>query len=356
MEEASVINVDECSDLPSRLRYIIDATHAQWSGRLLLFLDGLLVASHNGDTGTWTYTGRCLTLRWDRWPAEQMTTANGIAFRGPALFGTLQSVEQAADDAVARVSLIIPYRETHADRRANLLALLRHYDRDFPGLEKIVVEQNKTPQLDPARLPHNTRHVFTKNGGHFNRSWGFNVGAGETDRNLLLFADCDIAIPPRELAAAGDVARFFPVVKPYSRLVDVPAEHTERFRQTLDPSVLPKEGRQIIQMLCGGAVMMAREGFESVGGWCEEFEGWGAEDNAQQEKVARFLRSVQLPGCAFHLHHHRSDLDGYRHPWYRQNLAHLQRLSAMSKDELREHIRRVRPTIGRRDKYTGPGE
>jgi hypothetical protein len=53
-------------------------------------------------------------------------------------------------------------------------------------------------------------------------------------------------------------------------------------------------------------VVFSRTAFESVGGWDEEFVGWGGEDDMMTFKVeAAGLKTASMPFSCYHLWHPR---------------------------------------------------
>ncbi len=65
----------------SDIAHRFHATHAGWSGPLLLLTDGTFRGGMNSPNGTWSLAGDQLTLRWYHWPADQLRrTDDGEGF------------------------------------------------------------------------------------------------------------------------------------------------------------------------------------------------------------------------------------------------------------------------------------
>ena len=85
-----------------------------------------------------------------------------------------------------KVSMIINHRNSSVDRQENLLSIISYFKN---CCEIIVVEQDDNSKIS---LPNDIKHIFIKNSGLFNRSWGFNVGVKSANFDKLCFNDNDI--------------------------------------------------------------------------------------------------------------------------------------------------------------------
>ena len=77
--------------------------------------------------------------------------------------------------------------------------------------------------------------------------------------------------------------------------------------------------------------MMKREAFETIGGWCEEFFGWGGEDNFMTWKIYKWLDWKELSGTAYHLWHKRNEPDN---SLYDLNIQVFNRVDTYGDEEL----------------------
>jgi len=241
-------------------------------------------------------------------------------------------------------SYIITYRAANDPaRRANLEAVLAWLKLQ-PLAQVIVVEQDVAPTLGDLAMFPSLRRLFAYNPGPFNKSWGFNVGVRASKGSLLAFGDADVLC--RALPAAVAAARSgAPVVRAFSRVIDLDEAHSEMLRADLsclgDPSFAAAAPDRIqsaeVPPLCGGLVLFQRQYLALLGGWDERFLGWGGEDNAMDIKLQRAgLRGIMLkdsPG--FHLAHRRVEATVAADPYYRNNLALLEQLRQMPDENLR---------------------
>jgi predicted glycosyltransferase involved in capsule biosynthesis len=100
--------------------------------------------------------------------------------------------------------------------------------------------------------------------------------------------------------------------------------------------------------ICGGICMFRREAIMKVGGWNEDFIGWGAEDDFVSHKVKQFLNWHQLPHKCYHLYHTRNQPDMTA---YQRNLQLLNQLIVLPKEELVKTINKSIPKQAMLNKY-----
>jgi len=156
--------------------------------------------------------------------------------------------------------------------------------------------------------PLGVRHVFARNSGPYNRSWGFNIAYRESDSPFLVFGDSDIVMVESEFRRAMEAAQSLDVCSPYRSVLDL--ERGESELPVEEMATISRLGRgeadnQKVN-LCGGVVAFSRDAFERVGGWDEDFSGWGGEDDMMTFKVASAgLKSAEMPFRCYHLWHPR---------------------------------------------------
>ena len=85
-----------------------------------------------------------------------------------------------------------------------------------------------------------------------------------------------------------------------------------------------------------------------IGGWSEDFIGWGGEDDFQTIKVHHFLKWTELKAKCYHLYHGRDPIDQKQ---YQKTLQLLQKSKSMSKEEIQKTIVMSQSKIGMKNKY-----
>lgn len=245
-------------------------------------------------------------------------------------------------------------------RAVNLHAVLRWLS-GMPDIEVVLVEQDRRPQLTPASLSPNCTYCFVHNEGPFNKAWGLNVGFRNSSGSVVGFGDADMVM---DAAALMDCyARChneFEAMKPYDRHVDLTPEESEHVRNgnwTANPDRhgLPRnrEGVGEFVCFCGGLFLIRRDAYEEVGGFDEQFLGWGGEDDAMSSKLSRLGKhSASVSNqVACHLWHERSIAVRYFHPHYQQNVARVNWYTTCDDQSLMRICQQDRQSMGRPDKY-----
>lgn len=193
------------------------------------------------------------------------------------------------------ISVIIGHRGVQ--RLPHLLMVLRSLAAQTGvTLECIVVEQATTPAIR-SELPRWVRHIHTQlpaSDMPYSRSWALNVGARSARGNLLVLHDNDFVVPRDYLAALADKFRQgFEVINLKRFIFYLSPKHAGEIlsKRTLSATEAPEA---IVQNLeAGGSVAIDRQVFFDLGGFDEEFVGWGGEDNelwdrAQTRRVYPF--------------------------------------------------------------------
>ena len=184
----------------------------------------------------------------------------------------------------------------------------------------------------------------------FNKSWGFNVGLKYANSNVIVFGDSDLIMDPQEFIKSVRLLEQYEMVNPYNSVIDLNPQESNASLDQIMKINRPGRGETDIQKvpLCGGICIFRREAIHKIGGWHEDFIGWGGEDDFQSVKVKSFLNWCENQAKCYHIYHDRSAPDM---KWYQRNLQLLQKLSPMTKEELQKVINNVTPKSGLKYKY-----
>lgn len=170
---------------------------------------------------------------------------------------------------------------------------------------------------DPHRRAHfwYLRWWYTKHGfhviagdrpGEFNRAAARNYGVAQATSDVIAVVDADNLIPALQLDTAAKVARLHGgLVKPFSLFGYLSQEATDHWYATGRTDVDPKwEGDGPATGFAGGAYVMRRQDWATVGGMDDLFNGWGAEDDAFTIRCRRLLGPERVvDGYDLHLWH-----------------------------------------------------
>jgi hypothetical protein len=243
-------------------------------------------------------------------------------------------------------SYIIPYK--HDIQRWNNLKRVLEWVNGMSGAQAIVVEQDTHSKIGHLAFP--AKHIFLKTKMPFNKAWAFNCALKHVQSPVTVFGDCDLIMAPQKFIDAMNLIGQYEMVNPYSSVIDLsPQESGMQFEQ-LEQINRPGRGETDIQKvpLCGGICIFRTDAIMKIGGWNEDFIGWGAEDDFQSIKVKHFLTWHEQKAKCFHLFHDRPAPDI---KWYQRNLALYNKLKDLPKEEQAKRIAASMNKIGMKNKY-----
>jgi len=245
-----------------------------------------------------------------------------------------------------KFSYIIPFKfsEERLVTLRKVLSNVRTFD-----CEIIVIEQGTESILPSKGVLENEKYLFINNPLPFNKAWSLNVAWKESQNDILVFGDADNMISKENLLKSIDELQEYEFVSPHNRLIDLePLENdfdnekifeiVRHYRGEFDHQKMP---------LCGGTTIFKKEALEKIGGWPEEFFGWGAEDDAMSIKVRHFLKWKEMDFACYHLFHQRVTPE---REFYYRNLQIYHNYSNAPKEKLAEYIESIKPIIGDKNK------
>jgi len=241
---------------------------------------------------------------------------------------------------------IISYR--HSVERLNNLKRTLEWVTSFSGAEIIVVEQDKHSKIKDVKLP--CKHIFLKSSMPFNKAWGFNVGLKYSNSAVVIFGDSDLIMDPQEFIKSVKLLDQYEMVNPYNSVIDLTPQESSAALEQIIKVERPGRGENDIQKvpLCGGICIFRKDAIHKIGGWHEQFIGWGGEDDFQSVKVKNFLTFYENSAKCYHLYHDRPAPDV---KWYQRNLQLLQKIGAFGREELQRLIKSESSKSGMKNKY-----
>jgi predicted glycosyltransferase involved in capsule biosynthesis len=250
---------------------------------------------------------------------------------------------------VPNITYVIAYKH-RPDRLLNLRRVLE-WLAPFQGMEIILVEQDKESKI--AELNLRLKHIFIKSDLPFNKAWAFNVATRYVKTPVIIFGDSDLIMNPSAFINAANMLNMYDVVNPYNSVIDLtPQESMADINSILQINRIGRgDAEDDIQKvpLCGGIIMFKKEKLIEIGGWNEDFIGWGAEDDFQSLKVKMYLTHTTVPNKCYHLHHEKAKVDM---KLYERNLGILNHFANVNKEQMSNHINMTRNKIGVINKYS----
>lgn len=205
-------------------------------------------------------------------------------------------------------TVIISYRESTEERKENLKHVLEYMSTlQNGGMKILIVEQDaesKMDWLEDVKGHENIKHIFVENDGIFNKGWGYNIGAKNTDSEILIFHDSDMFIKPQAFNSALKALNFYDVVNPYKSVIFLDKESTDTFTKNNYRVGISKSKPIIHSVITGGIFFIKRDIYFNLKGFDEDCYGYGHEDDILDEKMRKMgLKINTLNDVSIHIYH-----------------------------------------------------
>lgn len=251
--------------------------------------------SNRKETTAWSPDGTGVACNWE-WtsalhaPAVMPRLARALLRRALVEFPVKLADAPSASRAghPIDVSFVIGHRGL--DRLPLLLATLRSIAaQESVNVECVVVEQS-VEQAIARHLPTWVRYVHTpppRSDMPYARGWALNVGARHAKGRLLVLHDNDLLVPAvyaadhlRLIDAGNDVANL-------KRFIFYLTQHSTACLLRQHDRIATVNGVESIlqNALGGGSLAISRRAFFEIGGFDEDFIGWGGEDNELWDRI-----------------------------------------------------------------------
>ena len=243
-------------------------------------------------------------------------------------------------------TFIVGYR--HSSQRLNTLRRVIDWINCFQGVDFILVEQDTHSKISHLNL--RCHHIFLKTNQPYNKSWSFNVALKYAKTNVIVFSDSDLIMEPNQFIQSLKLLEQYDMVNPYKSVIDLdPQESSLPFERMM---LIDRPGRGETDHqkvpICGGICIFRKDAILKIGGWDENYQGWGCEDDFVSHKVKSFLNWVESPNRCYHLYHNRPQPDMRT---YQKNLQLLNQMVVLSKEDLIKVINRGLMKNAMKNKY-----
>ena len=239
------------------------------------------------------------------------------------------------------ISIVIPLRVDSQEREANLRCVLQYLSNfDFVDID-ILEADTKRRFFYPANNQIRYRFIYDEE-AVFYRTKYLNQLLKKASHSIVGVWDTDVIIPEKQLLQAIEyICNGYIMSFPYDgdfRFL-TPAE-SEKVRKNIVNLDMEQGYRLLGRPSVGGAFLVNRDLYISVGGENESFYGWGPED---VERVKRLeileLTIARVRGSLYHLYHKRFPDVGVDNEKKRQhNQKVLFQTCRMNKQELKNYI------------------
>ena len=207
------------------------------------------------------------------------------------------------------LSCIVPWRAGDPEREQNLHACLAGVLAQ--GLDEVVLVE-LAPVPSGINVSAGVQVLFVADPTDFNRGRAINEGLHCVDGERVLILDADVLLWENWLHDSRGALEVTPALLPFDRVHYLRPSYSDQLRQQAAPigrpGLLHQRAERVSTTAKGGALWVHRETFWQVGGFDEEYVGWGGEDDdfhMRLECVQHVPRLVGWP--LLHLWHPKGD-------------------------------------------------
>jgi GT2 family glycosyltransferase len=264
-----------------------------------------------------------------------------------------------------KISFIIHFRKDTEHRMVNLDIVYKYYKSLCPNSEFIFVEDDSEERIKHLVSPSD-KYIFFKNDNTYNKCKGYNIGLDKASNDIICFLDIDCLVSIDSIIKSISLAKKDMIVIGYNGTA-VYIQHA------LKDKIGSKQGTELFKYLTshideenvvtgyydkqtycigntqavGGCLIGKKSTFKRINGFNPNFIGWGYEDNEIISRSGTLKVPVARVGnnnsnwFLLHLPHEEGGVairDKDRHDYYLHNEKEVQKVEAMSEEELEEYI------------------
>jgi len=176
-----------------------------------------------------------------------------------------------------------------------------------------VVEQAYFPDFDGQQW--GVKEIFLYNPGVFNKGWAFNVVVNQyPSYDYYIFADGDIIYPDLngfcQQIILNCQTQPQPAFRLFTECLDTNSTDLQTCNVVQDVITNYKDKKLTLVRrdgltFAGGTIAISRETYNKIGGWDEQFEGWGRHDDFMTIKLVKVAQCKEIlaPLSGIHLWH-----------------------------------------------------
>lgn len=283
-------------------------------------------------------------------------------FGGYTCHGAVGIRQRTVDETVRDISIIdknpcqnlsdltfcIPVRIDSAERKRNLMTVLRYYSA-ITDARFIVLEAGSKPSASEVGEIRNTKYVFIEDNNRiFHRTRYINKMLGMCRTSFAAVWDTDAVTPVRQISEALGILKESDCIMAYpydGTFLMVSDYFSHKFSETLDIRVLTEYAKNSIVAASyhsvGGAFVVDIERYRAIGAENEHFTGWGPEDVERYRRLEILgKRPARTQGSLFHMSHPRGLNSGDNDTATMTcTKSELFKVCSMEKDQLKEYIK-----------------
>jgi predicted glycosyltransferase involved in capsule biosynthesis len=241
------------------------------------------------------------------------------------------------------VTFIIPIRFDSEDRKRNFNITINFLEKNF-DTNIIVMESDKASNEEFVKsISDKIHYVFEKTEDSlFHRTKMLNDMTKMSKTNIVVNYDIDVLFKPEQYVASRFALNSgVDFVFPYKgKFYDIPVSYFETIQNGDFNSVDLSSCTLFNPNSMGGAIFFNKDAYAKIGLENENFISWGHEDWERVGRIEKMgYKIYRVDGVLYHLTHHRTHNSSGSNPMYSHNGMEYQKIMAMSKEQLEEHIK-----------------
>ena len=188
-------------------------------------------------------------------------------------------------------------------------------------------------------------HIFVKNDGIFNKSWGCNIGAKTAKGDYLIFNDSDLFLKLNTYHLALKLLNKYDIINPYKTIYYLDEKNSNSFASNnynfnLNNLISRSYESTVIS---GGIFLIKKEKYLQLKGFDEDCYGWGIEDGVFDIKIKKSKLSINMINDIVVHTHHIGETKGDNYYSYKNMNENIYRkYESMSEEQFNEKIKSVK--------------
>lgn len=241
------------------------------------------------------------------------------------------------------VTFTIPTFHDHRDRFENLALSIKYLENDFNT--NIIIGEQKNRVFE--KMFPSCEYICFSDMEKFHRTKMLNQMAQMAKTPIVVNWDADVFVPTLQIIRAVNLIREqkADMVYPYDgRFARVPRHFQPEMQKRLDLGIFRNENfkgtRPEDDLSVGGAIIWNKQSFIDGGQENEYMISYAPEDIERYERFRRLrFNIVRIPGIIYHLDHYVGENSSMSHPLFKSNWNEMDKIRAMSDDELKVYIK-----------------
>lgn len=200
-------------------------------------------------------------------------------------------VDASDKTMVPAVSYVIPFRDF--ERSESIRTVINNIRaQKFPVIDIVMSEHDSVSQFDVERSAP-IRHILNENGGLFNKSTAFNVGVVHSKYDKIILHDADMLAPNHYTSIIYETLDKYDACHLGNTVIYTTQQAMEfvNNRHIVDNQT---ECDRVVGYYEGGSLACRKSAYWAVGGFNEDYVGYGCEDCDFYSRISFGLVSIGM--------------------------------------------------------------